>query len=937
MPDYQRPDESLSTDIHLLGDLLGQVIRSQGGIELFELEERIRALAKARRSDEDPEIEAALSQRVEALSPDQAEDIARAFTSYFELVNLAEEAHRVRVLRSRARATHPRPLAESIAAAIESLWERGVDNWEMAQLLANLHIELVFTAHPTEAKRRSVLSKLRRIGQGLHELDVRDLLPAERRARVSQIRGEITALWLTEHSRTNQPTVTDEVRTSLFYFDNTLWDALPQIYDEMAQALAEFYPGLQTPAGFLTFGSWVGGDRDGNPNVTPAVTAETLRLHRGLAVERHRRAARRLDRLLSLSGRLAPASETLLAALTEARKRRSEHVAYLEQRYPNEPYRLYAAVLADDLAAASADDVTGRLLGQVVDSEDISLSVPLPHLRSREDLIQPLDRLDESLRQAGAGALADADLRRIRLQAQIFGLHTAPLDLRQYSDVHTAVLDELFRHLGPTDRFAALDAAGRLEFLGGQFAAPAPDLSHVDGLSEAAAETLSLMRILRRAVTLYGPASIGPYIVSMTKGPEDILAVLLLASWSGLCLAKDGKPEALALVPLFETRADLAQAADTMAALFQHPAYARHLEALGRAQTVMIGYSDSNKDAGYLAANWELFRAQGRLAACCREYAVKLTLFHGRGGTIARGGGPTDRFILAHPAGSVGGRIRLTEQGEVIDEHYGHPAIVRRYLEQVVHATLMASLPDRVAPPAPEPRWLETMARMAEASYDAYRKFIYDTPELLTYWHQATPIHAISRLPIGSRPARRSSDADLTGLRAIPWVFSWLQSRQALPGWYGLGHGLEAGGGTDGQLALLQEMYREWPFFSKVIDNAQISLGKADMGIARHYSSLVDEPGVRDRVFGEIETAFRRTSRWILYVTGQKEVLENEPVLQRSIRLRNPYVDPLNFTQVSLLRRWRALPDPEGEEGKRLLQAIFLTINGIAAGLKNTG
>lgn len=555
MPDYQRPDESLSTDIHLLGDLLGQVIRSQGGIELFELEERIRALAKARRSDGDPEIEAALSQRVEALTTDQAEDIARAFTSYFELVNLAEEAHRVRVLRSRARKTHPRPLAESIASAIESLWERGVDNWEMERLLADLRIEQVFTAHPTEAKRRSVLSKLRRIGQRLHELDLRDLLPAERRARVSQIRAEITALWLTERSRTNQPTVTDEVRTSLFYFDNTLWDALPQIYDEMAQALAEFYPGLQAPAGFLTFGSWVGGDRDGNPNVTPAATAETLRLHRGLAVERHRRATRRLDRLLSLSGRLATASETLLAALTEARARRSEHVAYLEQRYPNEPYRLYAAVLADELAAASADDVTGRLLGQVDGSSDNKRPVSLPHLRTREDLTQPLDRLDESLRQAGAGALADADLRRIRLQTQIFGLHTAPLDLRQYSDVHTAVLDELFRRLGRTDRFAALDGTGRLDFLNDQFAVPAPDLSELDGLSEQAAETLALLRILHRAVSLYGTASIGSYIVSMTKGPEDILAVLLLAFWSGLCLDEDGSPEALEFVPLFETRA----------------------------------------------------------------------------------------------------------------------------------------------------------------------------------------------------------------------------------------------------------------------------------------------------------------------------------------------------------------------------------------------
>jgi phosphoenolpyruvate carboxylase len=930
MPTRAHPDESLSSDIHLLGDLLGQVIRRQGGIELFELEERIRALAKARRSDDDPaEIEAALSQRVEVLSLDESEDIARAFTAYFELVNLAEEAHRVRVLRSRAREAYPRPLTESIPAAIENLWERGVDEWEMEKLLESLHIELVFTAHPTEAKRRSVLSKLRRISQGLHELDVRDMLPEERRQIIDQIHAEITALWVTERSRTNQPTVTDEVRTSLFYFDTTLWDALPQIYLEMQRALAEHYPGLRPPERFLTFGSWVGGDRDGNPNVTPSVTAETLRLHRGQAVERHRQAAHQLARLLSLSNRLAPASDALLAALDQARERRSEHIDYLERRYPNEPYRLFASVLANDLAAASADDVTGRLLGRVDD--------PLPHLRTRQDLIKPLDCLDESVRQAGAGALADADLHRARLQAQIFGLHTARLDIRQYSEVHTAVLDDLFQRLGRSDRFAALDATGRLDFLTRQFAEPTPDLNRLDLLPETTSETLALLRILQRAVSLYGSMTVGPYIVSMTRGPEDILAVLLLASWTGLCLSPDGSPDQLTFAPLFETREDLEKAADTMEALFGHPTYARHLDSVGRKQSVMIGYSDSNKDAGYLAANWELFRAQERLADRCRAHDVKLTLFHGRGGTIARGGGPTDRFILAHPAGSVGGRIRLTEQGEVINENYGHPAIARRYLEQVVHATLMASLPARVSPLSPDPRWLEAMGEMAEASYRAYREMVYETPELITYWHQATPIHAISRLPIGSRPARRSSDADLTGLRAIPWVFSWLQSRHALPGWYGLGQGLEVWGVDDERLSLLQEMYRSWPFFSKVIDNAQISMGKADMGIARLYSGLVKDTKVRDLVFRQIETAFLRTSRWILHVTGQKEILDNEPVLQRSIRLRNPYVDPLNFVQVNLLRRWRSLPDPEGEEAGRLLQAIFLTINGIAAGLKNTG
>ncbi len=699
---------------------------------------------------------------------------------------------------------------------------------------------------------------------------------------------------------------------------------------ELAQALNEFYPGLQPPGRFLTFGSWVGGDRDGNPNVT----ARRDRRDPPPAPRPGRRdaiAELPADWTASSASPIAwpPPARHSWPTWTRPKKDAQTTSPILNSGIPPNPTASTSPCWPTTWPPPPPTTSTAGSCGQIDD--------PLPHLRTGADLLEPLDRLDESLRQAGVGALADAGLKHIRLQAQIFGLHTAPLDIRQYSEVHTRVLDELLARLGRTDGFAALSGPKRLVVLNRQFDEAVPDLFKIESLSEETERTLTLLRILHQAISLYGPAVLGPYIVSMTQGPEDLLAVLLLAHWSGLCLDPDCAPQGLALVPLFETREDLENAADTMAALFEHPVYARHLDLLDRKQTVMIGYSDSNKDAGYLAANWELFRAQGRLADRCRAHNVKLTLFHGRGGTIARGGGPTNRFILAHPAGSVTGRIRLTEQGEMINEQYGHPAIVHRYLEQVVHATLMASLPPRVAPPGPEPQWIVAMEAMAEASFSAYRKLVYETPDLLTYWHQATPIKAISRLPIGSRPARRSSDADLTGLRAIPWVFSWLQSRHALPAWYGLGHGLAVFGGDDARLPLLQKMYREWPFFSKVIDNAQISLGKADMGIARLYSELVEDVGVRDRIFGEIETAFQRTGRLILRVTGQKELLDNEPVLQRSIRLRNPYVDPLNFSQVSLLRRWRGLPDPEGPEAERLLQVIFLTINGIAAGLKNTG
>jgi phosphoenolpyruvate carboxylase len=429
----------------------------------------------------------------------------------------------------------------------------------------------------------------------------------------------------------------------------------------------------------------------------------------------------------------------------------------------------------------------------------------------------------------------------------------------------------------------------------------------------------------------------------MTHGPEDILAPLLLARWHGLCLQPGSQKEGMAFEPLFETREDLRAAPQIMTELFRHPQYGRHLQRHNNQQTIMIGYSDSNKDAGYLAANWELYQAQETIAETCRDQGVTLTLFHGRGGTIARGGGPANRAILSQPPQSVNGRIRITEQGEVIEERYGHTAIARRHLEQVVHAVLLASAPSHYgaagngAHTVPQSAWRGAMDELAAISYRAYRKFIYETPELLEYWQQATPIHEISQMRIGSRPSRRTSSSTFTSLRAIPWGFSWMQSRHVLPGWYGVGAALAEFGRSPDNLQLLQQMYRDWSFFKVVIDNAQVSLAKADMGIARLYAELVEGEKVREMIFGEIERAFAETCEWILRVTEQRELLDNDPVLQRSVRRRNPYVDPLNYIQVSLLRRLRFLPEQDSPTAQQITQAIFLTVNGIASGLKNTG
>jgi phosphoenolpyruvate carboxylase len=607
---------------------------------------------------------------------------------------------------------------------------------------------------------------------------------------------------------------------------------------------------------------------------------------------------------------------------------KSEHLAFLRNRYPNEPYRLWAASLAEDLATAASGDMVARLKGQ---------SNPPLRLKSMSDLLEPLKLMDKTLRESQLGDLAADQMARMRRQAQVFGLHVARLDIRQYSEFNTAVLAELLRKLKLHDSFDTLESAERAQILSNLLASPNPDLSELTDLSAEADETLTLFQILYRAFDFYGRELLGPYIVSMTHGPEDILAPLLLAKWHGLCLDPNREDEGMTFVPLFETREDLRNAPEVMADLFNHPAYEPHLERVNRDQTIMIGYSDSNKDAGYMAANWELYQAQEVLAEACAKHNVSIMLFHGRGGTIARGGGPANRAILAQPPGSVNGRIRVTEQGEVIDENYGHPAIARRHLEQVIHAMLLASAPPTQAETAPRPEWRDVMDELATMSHAAYRRLVYETPAMLTYWQQATPIREISQLRIGSRPARRTTDANLDGLRAIPWVFSWMQSRHVLAGWYGLGSALEAYATTDSTLDHLQQMYRRWPFFRTLIDNGQVSLGKADMGIAGLYAGLVEDDEVRETIFSQILAEFQRTRRWILAVTDQHDILENEPVLQRSIRWRNPYVDPLNFIQVSLLRQRRALPNTSSAEARRLLQTIFLTIHGIAAGLKNTG
>lgn len=904
----------LSSTIHLLGDLLGQVLSEQETPGLFEIEERIRALAKARRAG-DGSAAAHLSAEVTALSPDSARAIAAAFTLYFDLVNLAEEAHRVRALRQRERERHPAPIGESVAEAIGLLKGRGVSGEQMKALLDGLHIELVLTAHPTEAKRRTVLSKLQRITETLRVLHYSDPLPREREAYLAALRAEITTLWLTDRVRTARPAVTDEVRTGLYFIETILWDALPRLYADLDAALAEHYPYLAAPSRWLTLGTWIGGDRDGNPSVTTEVTAETLRLHRGLAVERHRRALQDLARRLSLNARRVPLPPGLQAWL-EARRPLPQHVAYLERRYASEPYRLILSLLAADLEAASHGDMTARLLETTPHSALVTLA----------DLTTPLDLLSQTI----PPQLATDRLLAVHRQFEIFGLHVARLDLREDSTRLASALGEILRALGVDPAFERGDDRARSEVLARLLSQPRPAIMMGLGVSSEAAETWALFQLIARVNAVYGRGLLGPFIISMTRGPADLLTVLLLARWAGCA-------EGLQIVPLFETLDDLDAASRILAELFSLDVYRAHLAACADEQIVMIGYSDSNKHVGYLAANWALYQAQESIARVCRAHGVALTLFHGRGGTVARGGGPANRAIRAQPPGTLNGRFRLTEQGETIASHYADPDLAHRHLEQIVGAVLLAS-----APPGPEspdfdvpPEWRAAMTAMASAARAAYRALVYETPGFEDYWRGATPIEEISRLRFGSRPTSRGGRSlQIPHIRAIPWVFSWMQSRFNLPGWYGLGTALS---NANSHPELIREMYASWPLFRALLDNAEMSLLKADLGIAVLYSDLVPDRALAEEIFARIRGEYDHARQAILSITGHQELMDADPVIQRSIHLRNPYVDPLNYVQVEMLRRLRALPDPDRAEAEALREVIVITINGIAAGLRNTG
>jgi phosphoenolpyruvate carboxylase len=900
----------LSQTIHLLGDLLGQVLSDLESPAIFDTEERIRAEAKARRSGNHKAAQQ-LEQEVSALGPDEARAVAASFATYFDLVNLAEENHRVRLIRQEIDEKYPEPVSESIGDAVATLKARGLTRAQVSAMLENLSIEMVMTAHPTEARRRTVLSKLHRISNLLERVSLGKPSQRERDEIQLALHTEISTLWLTERARTVTPTVADEVRTGLYFVNEVFWNALPVIYDDLENALQKYYPGLSVKHTWLRLASWIGGDRDGNPYVTSDVTAETLHLHRGLAVENHRRNLQELSRRLSVSSlRFPPPAE--LTGWIESRRPFPTHAAYIEGRYSSEPYRLVLSLLAADLTDASRDNMKANLLKRDPHTARVNLGA----------LLHPV----EIVSRAMPPAIAQTELQAVRRQLQIFGLYAARLDLRQDASRLNASLGEILRALDLAPDFEHLPGPERIDLLVRLLSEPNPELSDHPGVTAATAETWAMFQLIGRVFKVYGPELLGPIVVSMTHSAADVLTVLLLARWAR-CDAS------LQITPLFESIADLKSAAQMLERLFTSAPYRMHLASCNNEQIVMIGYSDSNKDGGYMMANWSLYQAQEEIARVAKANGVTLTIFHGRGGTVARGGGPANHAIRSQPPGSINGRFRLTEQGEVIASRYSNPDLAHRHLEQIVHAILLASAPVKRAQVRVPDEWRKALDGMSTAGQRAYRGLVYETPGFVTFWQEATPIDEIKRLHIGSRPAARARIGAIEQIRVIPWVFSWMQSRFNLPGWYSLGSGL--GACTDQNL--LREMYAGWPFFKTMLDNTEASLLKADMDIAAMYVDLVTDRDLAHRILSTIRAEYERTRQAVLTISGHQSLMELEPITQNAVQLRNPYIDPLNYIQIEMLRRLRSLPDPDDPQARGLREVMILTINGIAAGLKNTG
>ncbi len=884
----------LRRDVRSLGMLLGKVLVEQGGDALLDVVEHLRRIMIQHREqahgEQDKELMAQAREVISSLAIEDAHKVAKAFAIYFELTNLAETNHRKRRRRAGRLQPDQAALQGSLRGTLERMRSVGITAGDAVSALARVLVVPVFTAHPTEVARRTVLMKRRRIARLLEELDRLPISCDEAEEIESRILAEVTALWQSDEVRLNKPTVTDEIRMGLDYYPMVLFETLPKLYSEIAESLCRVYGTCFDETKLpdvVKFGSWIGGDRDGNPYVTHACTRDALQMARNVVVDHYLAEVDRVLENLSSSARQAGISEALRVRAREYEERfGAEHTHRIAG---TEIYRLFLDCVQTRLRHTRQPAGPGIAYSSAAELE--------------ADLQLVRDSLCENRGRRLAVLLIDPLIQKVR----VFGLHLHSLDIRQHAVVHAEALRELELAVSSHESISELPAK----------------------LSARSQELLETFRTIAQLKRSYPPQAIRQFVISHTQTEQDIFAVIRLAALAGVNATGNEHDPGIMPVPLFESIESLRQAAPIMERVWRSPGYQLLLDSWGRSQEVMLGYSDSNKDGGMITSTWELHKAHRALQRIARACNVKLRLFHGRGGTVGRGGGPTHSAILAQPAGDFSGEIRITEQGEVLNWKYSDPVLAEWNLELMIAASLEA-----LTRPAPEDesRWDEAMEAMSEEAFGFYRRNIAENPDVLVYFEQATPVNELQHAQIGSRPVRRDQGRRLEDLRAIPWVFGWMQSRHAVPAWFGVGYALERFASKPGNDQVLREMMRDFPLFGDMIRNVELAMAKADLTIARLYAGLVFDPRIRESVFSMLEEEFVRTRRVILALTGEKELLEHNPVLFRSIRLRNPYVDPMSLIQVDLLRRKRA-----GMETDELNYAIGATINGIAAGLHNTG
>ncbi len=914
----------LREEIAKLGEMLGHIIREIAGEDAFQVIEDVRRLAWNRRRG-DSHAGQQLTKLIASLSHEHLRVVIRAFSMFLDLANLAEDRERVRVLRARQRQAFPDPPRESIRDGINRLKECGLAATEMRRLLEHLHIELVFTAHPTEAKRRSVRNKLRTIRNLLNQADS-DSSNFPSASTDDLIRAEVAKLWQTDVIRPWRPSVMQEVQRGLS-IKPVLWSVVPRILQELRQALAIAYPDESlSPSPCVTFGSWIGGDRDGHPYVTAHVSEQTFLWLRAAALDFHVAACQNLFDSLSLSQRQMPLSDDLTTTIETACQRWSMLGEEVGEIPPNEVCRRWLGMIRWRV---------GRTRSVELDADSVAGAYA-----SAADLEADIITLRDALAESTGGRFLTFEVQTWLDRVQTFGFHLARLDVRQDARRYRSVADELLQKAGRHSNPAELEEVERQRVL-------VDAMDHKfevsgDEISAEASETISLFRLLHRVMAAFGPDALGGHVISMTHAPSDVLTVLWL--WhatspegpQGFPARRDGQLPArrcLPIVPLFETIDDLRHGPEILSAILQTPVYREYLDRQGNRQTVMLGYSDSTKDGGYLSACWSLYEGQQQLHSVAAENKVELTFFHGRGGSLGRGGGPAARSILSLPTGTFHGSLRLTEQGEVLADRYDDPAIAHRHLEQVVWSSLIAC---GEPPEAPRDEFIAVLRRLDQASFRAYRQLV-EQPHFVDFFRRATPIAEVEQLPMGSRPARRQGGNGLQDLRAIPWVFAWTQCRCLLPAWYGLGTAMEESCTEPESLKQLRSMYSQWQFFRATIDNAELALAKTDLRIGEAYAELVEDSDVLTRISAMISAEFTRSREAILAITENKALLDGTPWLQESIRVRNRYIDPLNLIQVELLRRARRESKSDAAPSEELQHLTRLTIKGLAAGMRTTG